>query len=265
MSIYLVAIWMSIYLVAIWMSIYLVAVCMSIMVQHSNWTSWPCCFCLLACTLLPHQSKFMPPAPITRQLNTVSSLKKTNPLTICSEDGESVTKSIGCAGWLWTTSNQAFFSSITAAASCFLMCLGFPYMSQKSYPSLLKLPSLVLDRCSIQITHHSITRIQFSQIPRTWKAMKSPKSQERERRHLQAAKQLFLLELNTRFLSHSRWREMKYLNYGEIGRGNCSLECCQNCQPLHHPQSRHIYEDKRGKKKICCKLQLPINEIQKLL
>ncbi len=114
-----------------------------------------------------HQSKVMPPAPITRQLNTVSSLKKTNPLTICSEDGESATKSIGCAGWLWTTSNQAFFSSITAAASCFLMCLGFPYMSQKSYPSLLKLPSLVLDRCSIQITHQSITGTQFSQTPRT--------------------------------------------------------------------------------------------------
>ncbi len=114
-----------------------------------------------------HKSKVMPPAPITRQLNTVSSLKKTNALTIYSEDGESVTKSIRCAGWLWTTSNQAFFSSITAAASCFLMCLGFPYMSQKSYPSLLKLPSLVLDRCSIQITHQSITGTQFSQTPRT--------------------------------------------------------------------------------------------------
>jgi hypothetical protein len=79
--------------------------------------------------------------------------------------------------------------------------------------------------------------------------MKSPKSQERERRHLQAAKQFFWSELNTRFLSHSRWREMKYLNDGEIGRGNCSLECCQNCQPLHHPQSRHIYDNKRGEKK----------------
>jgi hypothetical protein len=47
------------------------------------------------------------------------------------------------------------------------MCLGFPYMSQKSYPSLLKLPSLVLDRCSMQITHQSITGTQFSQTPRT--------------------------------------------------------------------------------------------------
>jgi hypothetical protein len=42
---------------------------------------------------------------------------------------------------------------------------------------------------------------------------------------------------------------MKYLNDGEIGRSNCSLECCQNCQPLHHPESRHIYENKRGEKK----------------
>ncbi len=243
---------MCIYLVAIWMSlishcklnIYLS--CCNLHVNHGSTfhlNVMALLFLLVGMHSSTHQSKVMPPAPITRQLNTVSSLKKTNPLTICSEDGESVTKSIGCAGWLRTTSNQAFFSSITAAASCFLMCLGFPYMSQKSYPSLLKLPSLVLDCCNIQITHQSITGTHSLKPPepeKLWKISRTGKKTST------SCKTVFFVGIKQP-LSLSLMVERDEIP--QIGGDNCSLECCQNCQPLHHPQSRHIYENRRGEKK----------------